>query len=152
MTAAHCADGATYADILLGALNVREPDEANMVEITSYEMTLHPGWSASDLSNDLALITLPSPVEFTDYIVPICLPPAAETADEGEWMTVVGWGKPSDASGGISATMRYVEVPIISNEECNVVFGNVGSGVVCVDTSGGHGSCSVWTLNGVMMI
>merc|ERR1711931_368146 len=73
LTAAHCADGATYADILLGAFNVRVPDEPNRVEISSYELVVHPMWSPSTLSNDLALVVLPSPVEFTDYISPICL-------------------------------------------------------------------------------
>jgi len=62
LTAAHCADGATYADILLGAWNVREPDEPNRVEISSYELVVHPKWSPSTLSNDLALVVLPSPV------------------------------------------------------------------------------------------
>ena len=139
LTAAHCADGATYADILLGAWDIREPDEPNRVQISSYEMVVHPGWNANDLSNDLALIVLPSPVDFTDYISPICLPASGDTADEGEKMTIVGWGKPSDSAGGISPTMRYVEVPVITNEYCNAVFGNVGEGVVCVDTTGGQG-------------
>jgi len=142
LTAAHCADGATYADILLGAWNIRESDEPNRVEISSYELVIHPGWDASTLSNDLALIVLPSPVEFTDYISPICLPDAGDVVDAGNLLTVVGWGKPSDSAGGVSPTMRYVEVPVISNEECNNVFGMVGEGVVCVDTSGGHGSCN----------
>jgi len=142
LTAAHCADGATYADVLLGAWNVREPDEPNRVEISSYELVVHPTWDPSTLSNDLALIVLPSPVDFTDYISPICLPAAGDTVDAGDLMTIVGWGKPSDSAGGISPTMRYVEVPVMSNAACDHIFGSVGEGVVCVDTAGGQGSCN----------
>jgi len=57
-------------------------------------------------------------------------------------MTIVGWGKPSDSAGGISPTMRYVEVPVMSNAVCDNIFGSVGEGVVCVDTAGGQGSCN----------
>ena len=74
LTAAHCVDGASYFDILAGAHNVREPSEPNRVEITSYNGWTHPQWSSNDLSNDIALIELPSPIEFNDYIKPSCLP------------------------------------------------------------------------------
>merc|ERR1719410_560865 len=36
LTAAHCADGATYFDIMAGAHNVRESSEPHRVEITSF--------------------------------------------------------------------------------------------------------------------
>ena len=67
--------------------------------------------------------------------------------DEGELVTVTGWGKPSDNAGGISPVLRMVsDLPIISNSDCNDVYGIVGPGVVCIDTTGGKGSCNVsWT-------
>ena len=32
--------------------------------------------------------------------------------------------------------------PIISNSDCNAIYGIVGSGVVCIDTTGGKGTCN----------
>merc|ERR1711994_763533 len=32
--------------------------------------------------------------------------------------------------------------PIISNSDCNAVYGIVGDGVVCIDTTGGKGTCN----------
>merc|ERR1711971_943962 len=105
LTAAHCADGATYFDI--------------------------------------ALVELPEPISFNDYIKPSCQPAASDTADVGELVTCTGWGKPSDSAGGISPVLRMVEdLPIISNAECNAIYGIVGDGVVCIDTAGGKGTCS----------
>merc|ERR1712008_531193 len=50
---------------------------------------------------------------------------------------------PSDSAGGISPVLRMVEdLPIISNSACNDVYGIVGSGVVCIDTTGGKGTCN----------
>merc|ERR1712038_1546586 len=48
MTAAHCADGASYFDIMAGAHNVRESSEPNRVEVTSYNGWTHPLWNSND--------------------------------------------------------------------------------------------------------
>ena len=56
LTAAHCADGASYFDIIAGAHCIRESSEPHRVEITSFNGWTHPNWDTSDLSNDIALI------------------------------------------------------------------------------------------------
>merc|ERR1719266_789076 len=143
MTAAHCADGASYFDIMAGAHNVRASSEPHRVEITSYNGWTHPQWDHNTLANDIALIELPSPLSFNDYIKPSCMPMAGDTADVGETVTCTGWGKPSDSAGGISPVLRMVEDrPIISNSDCNAIYGIVGDGVVCIDTTGGKGTCN----------
>merc|ERR1712142_1319319 len=76
-------------------------------------------------------------------IKPSCMPMAGDTADVNEMVTCTGWGKPSDSAGGISPVLRMVEDrPIISNAECNAIYGIVGDGVVCIDTTGGKGTCN----------
>merc|ERR1712079_245913 len=109
MTAAHCADGASYFDIMAGAHNVRASSEPHRVEITSYNGWTHPGWNHNTLENDIALIELPSPLSFNEYIKPSCMPMAGDTADVNEMVTCTGWGKPSDSAGGISPVLRMVE-------------------------------------------
>jgi len=143
LTAAHCAEDAFYFDILAGAHNVRESSEPNRVEITSYNGFTHEDWDSSDLSNDIALIVLPEPITFNDYIKPSCLPSSGDTADEGEMVTAIGWGRPSDSASSISPVLRMVsDLPVISNAECNAIYGIVGPGVVCIDTAGGKGTCN----------
>jgi secreted trypsin-like serine protease len=144
LTAAHCADGAGYFDVMAGAHNVRDSSEPHRVEITSYNGWTHPEWNTQDLSSDLALIELPSPVPMNDWISASCLPAAGETPAVGSMVAVTGWGKPSDNAGGISPVLRQVfDLPVISNSDCNDVYGIVGPGVVCIDTTGGRGSCNV---------
>jgi len=78
-----------------------------------------------------------------DYISASCLPAAGETPAVGSMVTVTGWGKPSDSAGGISPVLREVrDIPVITNSDCNDVYGIVGDGVVCIDTTGGRGSCN----------
>merc|ERR1712107_50916 len=143
LTAAHCADGASYFDIMAGAHNVRESSEPNRVEVTSYNGWTHPLWNSNDLSGDLALIELPSPMPMNDYISTSCLPATGETPAVGSLVTVTAWGKPSDSAGGISPVLREVrDIPVMTNADCNAVYGIVGDGVVCIDTAGGRGSCN----------
>merc|ERR1712212_77730 len=143
MTAAHCADGAGYFDVMAGAHNVRESSEPNRVEVTSYNGWTHPNWNSNDLSGDLALVELPSPLPMNDYISTSCLPAAGETPAVGSLVTVTGWGEPSDSAGGISPVLREVrDIPVMTNADCNAVYGIVGDGVVCIDPAGGRGSCN----------
>jgi len=143
LTAAHCAEDASRFDILAGAHNVREDSEPDRVEISSYNGWTHPQWDSNDLSNDLALIRLPEKITFNDYIRPACLPTPDLTADPGFLVTPIGWGRPSDSASGISPVLRMVQdLPLITNKECNDVYGIVGDGVVCMDTSGGKGTCN----------
>ena len=61
----------------------------------------------------------------------------------GDLITCIGWGKPSDSSGGISPVLRMVQdLPSISNDDCNDIYGIVGPGVFCIDTTGGRGTCN----------
>merc|ERR1712073_69955 len=90
--------------------------EPNRVEVTSYNGWTHPLWNSNDLSGDLALIELPSPLPMNDYISTSCLPATGETPAVGSLVTVM------------------------TNADCNAVYGIVGDGVVCIDTAGGRGS------------
>merc|ERR1711874_274303 len=49
MTAAHCADGASYFDIMAGAHNVRASSAPHRIEITSFEGQTHPEWDSNSL-------------------------------------------------------------------------------------------------------
>jgi len=143
LTAAHCAEDASRFDVWAGAHNVRASSEPDRVEISSYNGWTHPQWNSNDLSNDLALIQLPQKITFNDLIRPACLPRPGMTADAGMLVTPIGWGRPSDTAGGISPVLRMVpDLPLIDNESCNNVYGIVGEGVVCMDTTGGKGTCN----------
>ena len=35
------------------------------------------------------------------------------------------------------------DIPVMSNADCNAVYGICGDGVIAIDTTGGRGSCNV---------
>ncbi|XP_045139168.1 chymotrypsin BII-like [Portunus trituberculatus] len=139
LTAAHCMDGAGFVEVVMGAHNIRQ-NEASQVTLTSTNFFTHADWNYFSLKNDIALIKLPSAVSFNSYIQPVSLP--SSDVSVGTIVTPTGWGRPSDSSGGISDVLREVDVPIMSNSDCNAIYGIVTPGNICIDSTGGMGTCN----------
>jgi secreted trypsin-like serine protease len=146
MTAAHCAEGAGYFDVMAGAHNVRDSSEPHRIEITSFEGQTHPDWDPSSLYADIALVHLPEKIAFSEYIRPSCLPPASDATEEyvGQLTTPVGWGKNADDAGGITPDLNMVEdLPVITPAACADYYGDlIYSGIMCIDAAGGKGVCN----------
>nr|XP_024655503.1 prostasin-like isoform X2 [Maylandia zebra] len=53
--------------------NSRSGPNPNEVNRTVVNITCHPGFNSSTRENDICLLKLSAPVNFTDYIRPICL-------------------------------------------------------------------------------
>ena len=65
-----------------------------------------------------------------------------QTVNEKNFITNI-CNKIHAAQSSISDVLRMVEdIPIMSNSECDAVYGIVGAGVVCIDTAGGKGTCN----------
>merc|ERR1711910_5258 len=133
MTAAHCADGAGYFDIMAGAHNVRASSEPHRIEITSFEGQTHPEWDSNSLYADIALVHLPEKV-------------ASDANEEyvGQLTTPVGWGKNADSAGGITPDLNMVsDLPVITRDSCADYYGGIiYSGIMCIDAAGGKGVCN----------
>lgn len=73
--------------------------------------------------NDIALLRLARPVEFTEWIKPICLPIAPSTRNinyDDYSFIVAGWGKTEKASSSnIKLKVELLGVPL---EQCNRVY------------------------------
>lgn len=69
------------------------------------------------------MLTLETPVEFTDKIRPICLPANIDETYEGEVATVAGWGWAFDPDLNIpldTSIPRKVDMTVGSLAECKV--------------------------------
>ncbi len=65
---------------------------------------------------------------------------------DGDFATITGWGKTSDAAPGAPDTVHYAyDRPIISNPDCQEGLNSVGAvqdNMVCIDTSDRTGVCN----------
>jgi len=129
LTSAHCLSDASFIDILLGTSQL--PDGANSIQMTSSEYVIHPDYDWSTMYSDIAIVKLPSKLDFTDFIAPICLPPYEDIAYEGLPVTVLGWGNEG---------LDYKETMIISDGFCDTIYGTIED-TGCIDeTCSGSGA------------
>merc|ERR1711874_46945 len=89
--------------------------------------------------NDIALIKLSRPVNFSSEVLPVCLPPRTPTYTN-KVATVTGWGTTS-SGGSTSDVLREVDVRVWSNLECErTQYGSaIKDTMLCAASQHGHG-------------
>uniref|UniRef100_A0A4W6DEH1 Peptidase S1 domain-containing protein n=1 Tax=Lates calcarifer TaxID=8187 RepID=A0A4W6DEH1_LATCA len=118
---------------------------ANEVGRLVERIVIHPDYIARTGNNDIALLKLSSPVNFTDFIRPVCLAASDSTYHNGTNIYVTGWG--TIAFGVLPPpphTLREVEMPVVGNRQCNCDYGvgSITDSMMCVgDRAGGKGTC-----------
>ncbi|KAF3837359.1 hypothetical protein F7725_004823 [Dissostichus mawsoni] len=153
--------------VVLGLESMSGPN-LNKVSKAIDKIIVHPLYNVfndfnEDNNNDMALLKLSSPVNFTDYIQPVCLASANSTFYTGVSSWVVGFGATS--SGGPDAdTLQEVRVPVVGNHECKCAYPYITDNIICAGfRAGGKDSCqedsggpmmikkgSVWVQSGVV--
>ncbi|XP_060089724.1 coagulation factor VII isoform X1 [Heteronotia binoei] len=121
VTAAHCLDH-THPRVLrikLGEYD-RDYEEEAEQERRVAEIIIHEQYIPKKTDNDIALLRLDKPVNFTDYVIPICLPEqqfAATVLSSIKFSTVSGWGRLIEG-GATSSLLLRVNLPQIKTKEC----------------------------------
>ncbi|XP_026760585.2 CLIP domain-containing serine protease HP8-like [Galleria mellonella] len=135
LTAAHCVSylgsKLKLSEVVLGEHDVRKDPDCEKIEDKQYcapnvrnvgidEIKAHPGYRPQTLFDDIALIRLSEPADFSlDSMGPICLPFTKELRDKnlvGVSAEVAGWGATED--GLQSPVLLNVELPILHNQDC----------------------------------
>lgn len=152
-TAAHCIKKHSQAElkVRLGEWDVHRDDEFYAhVEKEVRDLVIHPEFVAGNLVNDIALLRLDSPVDPSlPHVNPACLPNIDESfARQQCWVT--GWGKDSfGQKGSFQAVLREVELPVISQMECEAALRQtrlgphyrLHPGFICAGGEGGKDAC-----------
>lgn len=133
VTAAHCVDLDTRPgdfDVIGGTIDLSKAG----IRVKVAEIFLHPNYVDTDHLNDIALVRLQNSVTAPARAIAILAP--AKEADHLQWKKtarVTGWGYLAE-DGSTVADLRYVEVPVYSNKDCNDAVsydGAVADDMVC---------------------
>ncbi|XP_064482512.1 ovochymase-2-like [Ornithodoros turicata] len=125
LTAAHCCRYYPYVELvaLFGKHNIRqleEPQEARTFE----KVIIHDKFALTDnelrAEYDYCLVRLSEPLNFTEYIGPVCLPEPEEDYT-GAMCTTSGWGRVTNG-GYTPDILQKVDLPIWTNEECALAY------------------------------
>lgn len=60
---------------------------------TISRIIIHPGYLDFGFVNDISLLQMDSPVVFSDYVRPVCLPQPDQELKNEQLCTVIGWGQ-----------------------------------------------------------
>lgn len=88
------------------SLKAGASQEARMVSVN--RIVMHPNYLSRQVADDIALIHLKDPVEWSDYIQPACLPNPDQETFSGVLATVAGWGWTDEIKNGISLECFHV--------------------------------------------
>ncbi|XP_054858005.1 chymotrypsin-C-like [Eublepharis macularius] len=164
LTAAHCISSSRTYRVVLGKQNLEE-EEAGSVAVAVEKLIVHEKWNSFLIVNDIALLKLAEPVEFSDTIQPSCLPAADTLLAQDYPCYVTGWGR-LWTNGPISNALQQGLLPIVDHQTCSqrdwwgssvrttmVCAG--GDGVIsgCNGDSGGPLNCqsaNTWEVHGIV--
>ncbi|GBM39264.1 Clotting factor B [Araneus ventricosus] len=137
--------------VMLGTHTAREAVAEYMVMY----VLRHHNYQQRYYYNDIALLRLERPVDFNEYVMPVCLPspslPLVKDKDlEGKQVTVMGWGDES-YGGKTSRVLQEASFPIVPRKSCNESYFRVASNrfprgitsnMLCAgDPNGGKDAC-----------
>ncbi|XP_046643309.1 chymotrypsin-1-like [Daphnia pulicaria] len=127
LTAAHCVTD-NYANLLpasqfqvkLGVHFLNKTTDDAQLSKNVKKIKIHEEYGFDDDGNphnDIAILTLSSPVEYTDTISPICLVPNCLNDESGQAVIAMGWGDTTDG-GKDSDYLRHAELSTVSDAKC----------------------------------
>ncbi|XP_009893035.1 PREDICTED: transmembrane protease serine 5-like, partial [Charadrius vociferus] len=79
----------------------------------------HPLYNDNSLDYDIALMKLQVPLNFSDAIRAVCLPPSHQDLLQGTQCWVSGWGYTRPDQAQVTETLKEALVPLIGTQRCN---------------------------------
>ena len=156
VTAAHCVKSYYPEEVVvrLGDWDVNSQLEPFLhQDVLAEEIFLHERFFAGSLHNDLALLRLSRPVDWSSLpqVSPVCLPPAGQLPAPGLRCWVTGWGQDAFMAGGeLQAVLQEVDVPAVAAGDCQEALRRSGLGYrfrlhpgwLCAGGEEGKDACS----------
>ncbi|XP_057631214.1 brain-specific serine protease 4 isoform X1 [Chionomys nivalis] len=175
VTAAHCfkssVDKPSLFSVLLGAWQLENPGPRSQRVGIAWVLP-HPRYSWKEGTRaDIALVRLEHSIQFSERILPICLPDSSVQLPPNTDCWIAGWGSIRD---GVPLprpqTLQKLKVPIIDSEVCKRLYWRgagqeaitedmlcagylEGERDACLGDSGGPLMCQVgdsWLLTGII--
>ncbi|KFO23866.1 brain-specific serine protease 4 isoform X4 [Fukomys damarensis] len=175
VTAAHCFKGdldqLDLFSVLLGAWQLQNPGPRSQQVGIAWVLP-HPGYSWKEAARaDIALVRLKHTIQFSERVLPICLPDFSVQLPPNTSCWIAGWGSISDGVPlPYPQTLQKLKVPIIDSEVCSRLYWRgagqdaitedmlcagylEGKRDACMGDSGGPLMCRVngaWLLAGII--
>ncbi|XP_031513767.1 chymotrypsin-like protease CTRL-1 isoform X1 [Papio anubis] len=132
-----CSPGRHF--VVLGEHDLSSNAEPLQVLSISQAIT-HPSWNPTTMNNDVTLLKLASPAQYTTRISPVCLASSNEALTEGLTCVTTGWGRLSGVGNVTPARLQQVALPLVTVNQCRQYWGSdITDSMIC---AGGAGASS----------
>ncbi|XP_056640870.1 serine protease 30-like [Diorhabda sublineata] len=142
LTAAHCVEKGLAISYSIRAGSNFVSKGGTVINVCKVE--IHENYSAETMVNDIAVLTLCSPITFSDSILPVTLASVTATPVIGKRGLVTGWGF-TEEDGSVTSSLKKVSVPIITNSRCQALYPDekVTDDMICAGYigTGGKDAC-----------
>ncbi|XP_040596235.1 inactive serine protease 45 [Mesocricetus auratus] len=126
ISAAHCFQSNKEYSVILGSSKLQPSSSSGTLKIPVGDIIVHPNyWGWNFIRSDIALVRLKTPVTFSKYVQPICLPKHNFSLKVGTQCWVTGWGKIKQYSSDnltLTPELQEAEVFIMDNKKCDHIF------------------------------
>ncbi|XP_077132028.1 transmembrane protease serine 11F isoform X3 [Ranitomeya variabilis] len=115
VTAAHCFSKSRDVNswtVVLGTISLTSGSGLKLENVI-----FHENYTIGEYQNDIALLRLSTPVNFTAYIQTVCLPDTLDFFPDNSSCFVTGWGTLTDG-GSLSSVLQQAELKIIDSTLC----------------------------------
>ncbi|PVD31755.1 hypothetical protein C0Q70_07173 [Pomacea canaliculata] len=120
VTAAHCVDQyitLTNLDVVVGAVDLSKP-EASRKQVRVKRIIKHPQYQPLN-GYDVALVELATPVNFTAYVGPLCLPRAEHQFSRFSRCFTTGWGRMDPSISSMATRLQMLKMSLWDTNKCN---------------------------------
>ncbi|XP_070783797.1 chymotrypsin-like protease CTRL-1 [Enoplosus armatus] len=138
LTAAHCIPTTSPLgwNLYFGK-ETQTGTNVHEVKRTVSQIIVHPDYNNTLFNNDIALMKLSSPVNFTDYIRPVCLASNSSQFHNSTPCWATGWGRlGKDEPLQAFDSLQQVQIPVIGTKQCRCNYlpepaANITDNMIC---------------------
>ncbi|XP_005101410.2 uncharacterized protein LOC101863910 [Aplysia californica] len=123
LTAGHCVDSYMSFDSLMVIAGTTHLSRLGQTGRRHYirRVILHPGFVFGK-ANDIALLELKTPLEYSDYIKPLCFPEEDDVFTMANECHIAGWGHLQGNGGAPSRNLQQTKLSLWDTNKCNSSF------------------------------
>ncbi|KAJ1521906.1 hypothetical protein ONE63_002242 [Megalurothrips usitatus] len=149
LTAAHCVKASVVTSARVVTIYVGSSDVNYGGQVYQAEaIAAHPRYNKRTTQNDVGLVRLSRPIQFSDTVKPTTLVAQGHEVTVNETLTVTGWGVEHEQDYDIPSTLQAVDIPVIDRAACANTYKHIETGYLIDNTmfcagfaAGGKDSC-----------